>query len=188
MNRIYAKIAAVAASAVWLSTPSFAQTPVTVSSWGSPVTIVGGGQPNGPAMLDANGQIPTANLGQYLTRAQVAAQYLPLSGGTINGTLVVIGGNMVVQGGNSVLLTYSGTRTGAYFSTNSFGDLVINTAVGGGGGIRMIPTTFANLPSSPPAGTEHYCSDCYIGSGSKGVNVLYNGTAWTSTSGAAVSH
>lgn len=139
-------------------------------------------------MLDANGQIPTANLGQYLTRAQVAAQYLPLSGGTINGTLVVIGGNMVVQGGNSVLLTYSGTRTGAYFSTNSFGDLVINTAVGGGGGIRMIPTTFANLPSSPPAGTEHYCSDCYIGSGSKGVNVLYNGTAWTSTSGAAVSH
>lgn len=130
----------------------------------------------------------SSTLASYLTQAQIAAQYLPLSGGTITGTLVVTGGNLAVQGANSVLLTYSGTRVGAYFSTNSFGDLVINTAVGGGGGIRMIPTTFASLPPSPPAGTEHYCSDCYIGSGSKGVNVLYNGSAWTGTSGAAISH
>ncbi|WP_336764143.1 hypothetical protein [Asaia sp. VD9] len=128
----------------------------------------------------------------YLTQSQATSTYLPLAGGSLSGALntqqiTISRGDIVLTGGGSVLL-FSGGRTGAYFSTNSFGDLVINTAVGGGGGIRMIPTTFASLPSSPPAGTEHYCSDCYIGSGAKGVNVLYNGTAWTGVSGAAISH
>ncbi|RUT26093.1 hypothetical protein C0V97_07890 [Asaia sp. W19] len=128
----------------------------------------------------------------YLTQSQASSTYLPLAGGSLSGALntqqiTISRGDIVLTGGGSVLL-FSGGRTGAYFSTNSFGDLVINTAVGGGGGIRMIPTTFASLPSSPPAGTEHYCSDCYIGSGAKGVNVLYNGTAWTGVSGAAISH
>jgi len=150
------------------------------------------------SMLDSilGGYVTSAALNSalstYLTQAQATSTYLPLAGGSLSGALntqqiTISRGDIVLTGGGSVLL-FSGGRTGAYFSTNSFGDLVINTAVGGGGGIRMIPTTFASLPSSPPAGTEHYCSDCYIGSGAKGVNVLYNGTAWTGVSGAAISH
>ncbi len=66
MNRIYTKIAAAIASVVSFIGPSFAQTPVTLSSWGAPVTLMGAGKPNGPVMLDANGQIPTVNLSSAL--------------------------------------------------------------------------------------------------------------------------
>lgn len=82
MNRIYAKLLAAAALAICAIAPASAQTPVTVSAWGTPVTIVGGGKPNGPAMLDQNGQIPIVNLGTALSG------YLPKTGGTIE-TLTV---------------------------------------------------------------------------------------------------
>lgn len=86
MNRIYAKLLAAAALAMCAIAPASAQTPVTVSAWGTPVTIVGGGKPNGPAMLDQNGQIPVVNLGNalssYVTQTGLTtalAGYLPLT-------------------------------------------------------------------------------------------------------------
>lgn len=82
MNRIYAKLLAAAALAICAIAPASAQTPVTVSAWGTPVTIVGGGRPNGPAMLDQNGQIPVVNLGNALN------SYLPLTGGKVQNLTV----------------------------------------------------------------------------------------------------
>ncbi|GAB6966330.1 hypothetical protein JCM25156A_03670 [Komagataeibacter kakiaceti JCM 25156] len=46
--------------------------------------------------------------------------------------------------------------------------------------------TYAELPASSDQVIR--CTDCYIGSGSKGVLVLWNGSAWTGVSGEAVSH
>ncbi|RBM05920.1 hypothetical protein [Novacetimonas cocois] len=47
-------------------------------------------------------------------------------------------------------------------------------------------STYANLPASSTQVIR--CTDCYIGSGSRGVLVLWNGSAWTGVSGEAVSH
>lgn len=74
MNRIYAKLFA-AALAICAIAPASAQTPVTVSAWGTPVTIVGGGKPNGPAMLDGSGSV---------TAPSVTVLTLPETGGTVS--------------------------------------------------------------------------------------------------------
>lgn len=47
-------------------------------------------------------------------------------------------------------------------------------------------STYADLPASGPQIIR--CTDCYIGSGSKGILVIWNGSAWVGVSGEAVSH
>ncbi|KXV48203.1 hypothetical protein AD945_08330 [Gluconobacter albidus] len=47
------------AAAISTQVGAHAQTPVTVSNWGTPVTVVGGNKPGGPALLNANGKIPS---------------------------------------------------------------------------------------------------------------------------------
>lgn len=51
-----------------------------------------------------------------------------------------------------------------------------------------LSTTYATLPASGQIGVPSFCSDCRIGTGSVGVLVLWNGSAWTGVSGEAVSH
>jgi len=47
------------AAAIFVPVGALAQTPVTITSWGAPVTVVGGNKPGGPALLNADGKIPS---------------------------------------------------------------------------------------------------------------------------------
>ncbi len=178
------------ASAIALIGIAAAQTPVTVSNWGTPVTIVGGGKPNGPAMLDSEGQIPVVNLGGALSA------YLPLAGGTLSGPVTFSSGLSVGNGqpltlhdsnGNWVNIVRSAEGPVQFQFIGGLNDIQAGRFVMGVADYTATP--YASLPK-PAAGYYRTvaCSDCYIGSGSKGILVLYNGTAWVGLSGEAVSH
>lgn len=173
MNRIYAKLLAASALAICAIAPASAQTPVTVSAWGTPVTIVGGGKPNGPAMLDQNGQIPVVNLegaldayvtktgltevlNGYLTTSAAAKIYLPLYGGTLSGNLLMAVGGSI---GNGKSLTFFPTIAGVgapVLWSSSADSLTLGTNDGGSSHFIVDVQTIKGLTGS---GNAYSCLD-----------------------------
>lgn len=114
MNRICAKLAATFVLA-FAAMPALAQAPVTISQWGTPVTIVGGNKPNGPVMLDQNGQVPTVNLrtalSGYVTQVSLnstLASYATQTWSTDNFIQIAVTGSEPAARGEHHF-TYSGT-------------------------------------------------------------------------------
>ncbi len=87
----------------------------------------------------------------------------------------------------NLILTTAENAVAAYFSSDASGDLLINTGIAGGGGIRPVAYTFDSLTKSPTTGSIHICSDCMI-NGRRFVAVMWNGSAWTGLSGEEVTH
>ncbi|KPH85362.1 hypothetical protein LU298_16045 [Komagataeibacter intermedius] len=55
-------------------------------------------------------------------------------------------------------------------------------------GLVFWSRTYNALPVGVATNAVWKCDDCFIGSGSKGILVIWNGTTWTGVSGEAVSH
>lgn len=126
MNRIYASVAAAIALAVYAPEHAQAQTPVTVSSWGTPITLVGAGKPGGPVVLDGNGQIPVENIKDAL--AQYASETLPF------GTYVDENGIVKVIPKNAGTLPPDVTLNGGIYMA---GSTALPSGLSSNGGVIM---------------------------------------------------
>lgn len=132
-------------------------------------------------------------------RAKTAEGLLmPKSGGEFGGSVTAASltsrnglgldkGDVRIGTSGNLLFTTSANAVAAYFSSDASGDLLINTGIGGGGGIRPVAYTFDALTKSPTKGSIHICSDCMI-NGHKFIAVMWNGSAWTGLSGEEVTH
>lgn len=132
-------------------------------------------------------------------RAKTAEGLLmPKSGGEFGGSVTAASltsrnglgldkGDVRIGTSGNLLFTTSANAVAAYFSSDTSGDLLINTGIAGGGGIRPVVYTFDALTTSPTTGSIHICSDCMI-NGHRFVAVMWNGTAWTGLSGEEVTH
>lgn len=139
----------------------------------------------------------TEALNGYLTTSAAASTYLPLTGGTVSGFVGFSAGISTGNGqpitihdayGNWVNIIRSSSNGAVQFQfAGGLNDLQAGRFVMEESDYS--PVTYSSLPT-PPSGYLRLaaCSDCYIGSGDKGIIVLYNGTSWVGVSGEAISH
>jgi len=155
---------------------------------------------NGTDVLSLNGA------GNATVNASLSTGGNITAGGQIISTLAIIdqGSNFYFQGSDGTNWSHFGADANGniYVQSNVGSGAVqvgmpmsvsgVMTAQSGvvvsGGVVQEANFTYASLPGNVSAGSHVFCSNCYIGSGSKGVIALYNGGSWTGMSGEALRH